>query len=73
MTPTPSTPAADGFAMPAEWEPHAACLMAWPSRPDLWGGRLDEAKRDYAAVAEATAVATLISALNKATSLFLTA
>ena len=53
MTPTPSTPAADGFAMPAEWEPHAACLMAWPSRPDLWGGRLDEAKRDYAAVAEA--------------------
>ena len=49
----PGTPAADGFVMPAEWEPHAACLMAWPSRADLWGGRLDEAKRDYAAVAEA--------------------
>jgi len=44
MTLTPGTPAADGFAMPAEWEPHAACLMAWPSRSDLWGGRLDEAK-----------------------------
>ena len=50
---TSSTPAADGFRMPAEWEPHAATLMAWPSREDLWGARLDEAKRDYASVAEA--------------------
>lgn len=53
MTQTASTPAADGFAMPAEWEPHAGCLMSWPSRAELWGARLDEAKRDYAAVAEA--------------------
>ena len=50
---TGSTPAADGFRMPAEWEPHAACLMAWPSRQDLWGARLDQAKRGYASVAEA--------------------
>lgn len=49
------TPAHDGFAMPAEWEPHAGCLMAWPSRPDLWGHRLADAKRDYAAVAAAIA------------------
>ena len=42
--------------MPAEWEPHAGCLMAWPSRAELWGGRLDHAKRDYAAVASAIAV-----------------
>jgi agmatine deiminase len=50
-----ATPAADGFAMPAEWEPHAGCLMAWPSRAELWGDRLADAKRDYAAVAAAIA------------------
>ena len=48
-----ATPAGEGFAMPAEWAPHEACLMAWPSREALWDGRLDEAKRDYAAVARA--------------------
>ena len=41
--------------MPAEWEPHAGCLMAWPSRPELWGDRLTKAKLDYAAVAQAIA------------------
>lgn len=47
------TPAAAGFAMPGEFEPHAGCLMAWPSRRELWGARLDEAMRGYAAVASA--------------------
>ncbi len=51
-----TTPAAAGFTMPAEWEPHAGCLMAWPSRAELWGDRLAEAKRDYAAVAAAITV-----------------
>ena len=41
--------------MPAEWEPHAGCLMAWPSRAELWGDRLADATRDYAAVADAIA------------------
>ena len=41
--------------MPAEWEPHAGCLMAWPSRTELWGTELAQAKRDYAAVAIAIA------------------
>ena len=49
------TPAAAGFAMPAEWQPHAGCLMAWPARSDLWGPGLDEAKKDYASVARAIA------------------
>ena len=39
--------------MPPEWGPHAACLMAWPARRELWKDRLAEAKRDYAAVARA--------------------
>ena len=31
-----STPAADGFRMPGEYEPHAGCWMLWPERPDNW-------------------------------------
>ena len=52
-----STPREDGFAMPAEWEPHEACLMEWPTRTraELWGDRFEEAQRDYAAVANAVA------------------
>jgi agmatine/peptidylarginine deiminase len=49
------TPAAAGFAMPAEWEAHAGCLMAWPCRRELWGSRFGEAKVEYAAVARAVA------------------
>lgn len=51
MTTLSGTPADRGFAMPAETDAHAGCLMAWPTRAELWQGRLDEAKRDYAAVA----------------------
>ncbi len=53
--PPVTTPAADGYTMPAEWEPHAGCLMAWPTRRELWGGRFEEAKHDYAVVARAIA------------------
>jgi agmatine deiminase len=49
------TPAAAGFAMPGEFEPHAGCLMAWPSRSELWGDRWEDAMGDYAAVASAIA------------------
>jgi agmatine deiminase len=41
--------------MPAEWEPHEACLMAWPTRQDLWGPYYERAKDEYAAVANAIA------------------
>jgi agmatine deiminase len=50
-----ATPRADGFSMPAEFAPHQRTLMAWPARSDLWGGHLDHAKDDYAAVARAVA------------------
>ena len=57
MTDGRSTPRADGFSMPAEWEPHQACFMEWPTltRRELWADRFDEARRDYAAVANAVA------------------
>jgi agmatine deiminase len=48
-----STPAADGFRVPAEHEPHAGCWMAWPERPDNWRLAAEPAQRAFAAVAEA--------------------
>ena len=30
-----STPREDGLAMPAEWAPHAATYLEWPTRVDL--------------------------------------
>jgi agmatine deiminase len=41
--------------MPGEWAPHERCLMAWPTRPELWGGEFATAKAEYAAVARAIA------------------
>ncbi|WP_214318339.1 agmatine deiminase family protein [Nonomuraea sediminis] len=41
--------------MPAEWSAHERCLMAWPTREDLWGDVLAEARAEYAAVARAVA------------------
>jgi agmatine deiminase len=49
------TPGEAGFAMPPAWAAHAATLMAWPCRTELWGDLLDRAKDDYAAVARAIA------------------
>lgn len=48
-----STPAADGYRMPGEFEPHAGCWMAWPERPDNWRLGAKPAQAAYAAVAEA--------------------
>jgi agmatine deiminase len=48
-----STPSADGYRMPGEFEPHAGCWMAWPQRPDNWRAGAKPAQLTYAAVAEA--------------------
>jgi len=49
------TPRADGFAMPAEWAPHAGCWMIWPERPDNWRLGAKPAQAAFAAVATAIA------------------
>jgi agmatine deiminase len=41
--------------MPAEWARHERTLMAWPTRPDLWGDQLEAAREEYAATANAIA------------------
>jgi agmatine deiminase len=48
-----STPAADGYRMPAEYEPHRGCWIAWPERLDNWRQGAKPAQEAYAAVAEA--------------------
>ncbi|HEV7562282.1 MAG TPA: agmatine deiminase [Solirubrobacterales bacterium] len=50
-----STPAADGFRMPAEFEPHAGCWMIWPERSDNWRCGAKPAQAAFAAVAAAIA------------------
>jgi agmatine deiminase len=50
-----STPAADGFWMPGEFEPHAGCWMLWPERPDNWREAARPAQLAFAAVAAAIA------------------
>jgi agmatine deiminase len=40
---------------PAEWEPHELTLMGWPCRIELWGEELEQARADYASVANAVA------------------
>ena len=50
-----STPVADGFRMPAEFEPHGGCWMAWPERTDNWRLGAKPAQEEFAAVATAIA------------------
>ncbi|MHB1468744.1 MAG: agmatine deiminase [Solirubrobacteraceae bacterium] len=55
--PLRSTPAADGYRMPGEFEPHHGCWLAWPERPDNWRLGAKPAQRAFATVAEAIALA----------------
>jgi agmatine deiminase len=50
-----STPAADGFAMPAEFAPHAGCWLLWPERPDNWREGAQPAQQAFVEVAAAIA------------------
>lgn len=50
-----STPASDGFRMPAEFEPHSGCWMLWPERADNWRSGAGPAQAAFAAVATAIA------------------
>jgi agmatine deiminase len=51
----PGTPAADGFRMPGEFEPHAGCWMLWPERPDNWREAARPAQLAFVQVAAAIA------------------
>ena len=53
MTTLHTTPRADGFRMPAEWEPHAQTWLLWPERPDNWRDGAKPAQKVFAEVAKA--------------------
>ena len=50
-----TTPAADGYWMPAEFEPHAGTWMLWPERQDNWRAGAQPAQQAFTAVAAAIA------------------
>lgn len=56
-----STPAADGFRMPGEFERHAGCWMLWPERTDTWRLGARPAQAAFAAVAAAIAESEPVS------------
>lgn len=55
MRTLPGTPAADGFAMPAEWAPHDGCVLAWPENGYAWRLGARPAQRALATLANAIA------------------
>jgi agmatine deiminase len=55
-----STPAASGFRQPAEWQPHRACWLAFPTEtepddPELWDGFLLPVREEFVALCRAIA------------------
>lgn len=52
---TTQTPLEAGFHMPAEWELHERCWMAWPHNAELWGDTLPDTQKAYAEVARTIA------------------
>lgn len=50
-----TTPGADGFYMPGEFEPHWGCIMIWPERPGSWPFGAKEARKAFTEIAESIA------------------
>ena len=46
-----TTPKADGFHMPAEFEPHSGTILIFPERPGSWGRDPSAAQQAFAAIA----------------------
>lgn len=55
-------PAAEGFAMPAEYAPHEGCILIWPQRPGSW---------NYGAKAAQNAFLNVIKNIAKSEKVFL--
>ncbi|MCB9595574.1 MAG: agmatine deiminase family protein [Sandaracinaceae bacterium] len=51
----PRTPRGAGHRQPAEWEPHDAVWVAWPSHDELWAQLLGDAQAEMIGLCEAIA------------------
>jgi agmatine deiminase len=47
LRPTPESPAALGYHMPAEWAPQQGTWISWPHNPDTWPGFLPQVVMFY--------------------------
>lgn len=47
-----NTPAALGYAMPAEWEPHEATWLSWPHKEASWPGKFEPVPAIFAELAK---------------------
>lgn len=56
-----TTPAADGFHMPGEFEPQAEIWIAWPERTDNWRDGAKPAQRVFVEVAKAISAVTPVT------------
>jgi len=52
-----------GYAQPAEWQPHSACWLAFPSHRDLWLEHLDIVQAEFVALAKAIATSEQLEIL----------
>lgn len=59
-------PRADGYRMPAEWEPHDGCYLVWPERPDTWRDGGKPAQAAWVRLAEAIASSEPVTVLASA-------
>lgn len=47
------SPAANGYRLPAEWEPHAGTWLSWPHNRDTWPNRFKAVEPAYAEIVRA--------------------
>jgi agmatine deiminase len=60
---TSQNPAALGFSMPAEWEPHRATWLAWPHNASDWPDKLDAVRWVYGEVVRRIAPGEIVRML----------
>ncbi len=63
VTTEQKTPAALGYSMPAEWEPHEASWLAWPHNPTDWPDKLDTIRWVYGEIVRKIAPGEIVRML----------